>query len=54
MATRFGTAGQPIVIQMSSTEVDSFLSLYDPNNLIASDDDSGSGLNARIPISGFK
>jgi hypothetical protein len=48
-----GTAGQQVTILMTSSAVDSYLILNAPNNLVvAEDDDSGGGLNARIPAAG--
>ena len=45
-----GRPGQIIVIYMNSSAVDSLLVLKNPDGLIiASDDNSGGGLNARIP-----
>jgi Zn-dependent metalloprotease len=47
-----GTAGQQIVIAMSSTAFDTYLFLDGPNNqTIAQDDDGGGGTNSRIPTS---
>lgn len=46
-----GQAGQRVVINMSSQEIDSYLILFDPEgNVLAQDDDSGGGLNARLDI----
>ncbi|HLM03075.1 MAG TPA: S8 family serine peptidase [Pyrinomonadaceae bacterium] len=48
-----GTAGGSAAILMSSSEFDTFLYLLDPNGrIIAFDDNSGGGTNARIPASG--
>lgn len=52
-----GSAGQQVVIDMRSQEIDPFLILVAPNGReLAQDDDSGGGKNARIvatlPISG--
>jgi hypothetical protein len=48
-----GTAGSSVAVLMSSTEFDTFLYLLDPNGrVIAFDDNSGGGTNARIPASG--
>ncbi|MFN0165697.1 MAG: BACON domain-containing protein [Bryobacteraceae bacterium] len=48
-----GTAGQQVAISLSSA-ADSFLYLIAPNGtVLAEDDDSGTGLNARIPGSGL-
>ncbi|MGI8734448.1 MAG: pre-peptidase C-terminal domain-containing protein [Pyrinomonadaceae bacterium] len=45
-----GTAGQQIAIGQASTALDSFLILLSPTgSAVAGDDDSGGGLNARIP-----
>ncbi|HJS22991.1 MAG TPA: fibronectin type III domain-containing protein [Pyrinomonadaceae bacterium] len=45
-----GTAGQQIVIAMSSTAFDTYLFLNSPNNqTIVQDDDGGGGTNSRIP-----
>ena len=47
-----GTAGQQIIIAMSSTAFDTYLFLDGPNNqTIAQDDDGGGGTNSRIPAS---
>jgi hypothetical protein len=44
-----GQSGDMVTIDMTSTQVDPFLLLLDPNlDLFASDDDGGPGLNARI------
>ena len=44
------SAGQQISILMSSTNADTFLSLMGPNGVVLlTDDDSGGGVNARIP-----
>ncbi len=49
-----GTAGQQIAISLNSTAFDAFLGLLNANEVvIATDDDSGGGTNARIPASGF-
>ncbi len=53
-----GTAGQQIAISNSSTAIDPDLLLIMPDSTVANpdtiyDDDSGGGLNARIPASGF-
>ena len=50
-----GTAGQQIVVSMSSTTFDTFIYLYGTNGqVIAQDDDGGGGTNSRIPAgSGF-
>lgn len=46
-----GRAGQRVVIDMTSQEIDSYLILFDPDgNVIAQDDDGGGGLNARLDI----
>ncbi len=46
-------AGQRVTIQADSNSLDAFLILYGPGGIfIAADDDSGGGLNARIPASG--
>jgi hypothetical protein len=46
-----GQAGQRVVIDMSSQEIDSYLILFDPEgNVLAQDDDSGGGVNARLDI----
>jgi Zn-dependent metalloprotease len=48
-----GTAGQQVIIAMNSSVFDTFLFLNGPDNhTIAQDDDSGGGLNSRIPSSG--
>jgi subtilisin family serine protease len=48
-----GTAGNPLAISMSSTELDAYLYLLDPNGrIIAFDDNSGGGTDARIPALG--
>lgn len=52
-----GRAGQQVVIEMASREIDPFLILLAPNGReVAQDDDSGGGKNARIvatlPLSG--
>lgn len=48
-----GTAGTPVAILMTSSDFDTFLYLLDPNGrIIAFDDNSGGGTNARIPASG--
>ncbi len=48
-----GVAGEQVAISMNSTDVDSWLDLYNVNDLNASplisDDDGGGGNNARIP-----
>ena len=47
--TFMGTAGQAVQIDLMSSDFDSYLTLKDQSgNRIASDDDSGGGLNARI------
>lgn len=44
-----GTSGMTVTIDMSSNDFDSFLFLLDPSpGVVATDDDSGSGSNARI------
>jgi serine protease Do len=44
-----GRAGQQVVIEMSSSEIDPYLILLDPNGQdIVQDDDSGGGVNSRI------
>jgi subtilisin family serine protease len=50
-----GTAGQQIVVSMSSTAFDTFIYLYGTaGQIIAQDDDGGGGTNSRIPAgSGF-
>src|SRR6185503_10860152 len=50
-----GSALAPVAITMSSTVFDTFLVLYGPDGtLLAANDDSGGGTNARIPAeSGF-
>jgi len=50
-----GAAGQQISISMSSTAIDTYLYLLNPNgSTLASNDDSGGSLNSRIPAeSGF-
>ncbi|PSB15284.1 hypothetical protein C7B61_14175 [filamentous cyanobacterium CCP1] len=46
-----GRAGQRVVIDMSSQEIDAYLILFDPNgNVIAQDDDGGGGLNAQLDV----
>lgn len=46
-----GQAGQRVVIDMRSTEIDPYMALFDANGKkIAEDDDSGGGKNARITI----
>ena len=53
-AYRFSaTAGQQIAILHSSTAYDPYLFLVLPDNTFLFDDNSGGGLNARIPASGF-
>ncbi|HEX8734125.1 MAG TPA: S8 family serine peptidase [Pyrinomonadaceae bacterium] len=48
-----GTAGSPVAILMSSMDFDAYLYLLDPTgHIIAYDDNSGGGTNARIPASG--
>lgn len=48
-----GTAGQQIVINMTSSTFDTYLYLLNASNqIIAEDDDSGDGTNSRIPASG--
>jgi hypothetical protein len=44
-----GTAGQQIVIGMSSTTFDTYLFLVNPALTVAQDDDGGGGTNSRIP-----
>jgi hypothetical protein len=48
-----GTAGQKISIAMSSTSFDTWLELYDVNDVLAAflvgDDNGGGGTNSRIP-----
>lgn len=47
-------AGQQIAISFSSSAFDAYLYLLDPGGgVIAEDDDSGEGLNSRIPSGGF-
>ncbi len=49
-----GTAGQQIAISLSSAAADAYLYLIGPNGtVLADDDDSGGGLNARIPSNGL-
>jgi hypothetical protein len=44
-----GTAGQTVTIDMTSSQVDSFLFLLNPEPMtVATDDDRGPGVNARI------
>ena len=44
-------AGAAYVIDMKSTEVDSFLKLFDPTgNQVGEDDDSGGGIDAQISV----
>ena len=46
-----GEAGQNILIDLISSDFDSYLIIVDPNNQkIAEDDDGGKGINARILI----
>jgi hypothetical protein len=46
-----GTAGQQIVLNMTSTTFDTYLYLLNSSSqLIAEDDDGGSGTNSRIPF----
>jgi S1-C subfamily serine protease len=46
-----GRAGQRVIIDMSSTEFDTYLILIDPNGVdIMQDDDGGGGTNSRIEI----
>ncbi|MFN3925757.1 MAG: trypsin-like peptidase domain-containing protein [Pseudanabaenaceae cyanobacterium] len=46
-----GQAGEVIIIDMQSTEIDPYMVLFDPDgNQIAQDDDSGGGKNARIIV----
>jgi hypothetical protein len=48
-----GTAGQQVVINLTSAAFDTYLYLLNPNNqIIAEDDDGGDGNNSRIPESG--
>lgn len=48
-----GTAGTRVAILMTSPDFDTYLYLLDPNGrIIAYDDNSGGGTNARIPASG--
>jgi hypothetical protein len=48
-----GAAGGSVAILMTSSEFDTFLYLLDPNGrIIAFDDNSGGGTNARIPAAG--
>ena len=48
-----GTAGQQIVINLTSSTFDTYLYLLNPNNqIIAEDDDGGDGANSRIPATG--
>ncbi|HEX8249026.1 MAG TPA: S8 family serine peptidase [Pyrinomonadaceae bacterium] len=48
-----GTAGASVAILMTSSDFDTFLYLLDPNGrIIAFDDNSGGGTNARIPAAG--
>ncbi len=48
-----GTAGQQITIGLSSTAVDAYLVLHTPSGTGSlNDDDSGGGIDARIPSSG--
>ncbi len=47
-------AGQQVAISMSSSAVDTYLFLLGPTGtVVTSDDDSGPGLDSRIPPSGF-
>ena len=46
-----GTAGQQIVVALSSSSFDSYLHLYGPTGTVAQDDDGGGGTNSRIPTS---
>ena len=50
------TAGQPVIIEMSSSDFDSYLEVRQGTQRLISDDDSGGGLNARLrfvpPITG--
>jgi hypothetical protein len=46
-------AGQRLVIEASSRALDAYVILYGPGNLyLAEDDDSGGGLNSRLPATG--
>ncbi len=46
-----GQAGQTVTINMTSSSVDPYLFLLDPDdNVVAEDDDSGTGNNARIVV----
>src|SRR6185503_5876522 len=46
-----GTAGQQVVLNMTSTTFDTYLYLLNSSSqLIAEDDDGGSGTNSRIPF----
>lgn len=48
------TAGQQVAISMASSQVDSYLYLLSPlGTTLASDDDSGPSVDARIPATGF-
>jgi subtilisin len=48
-----GNTAFPVAVSMTSTAFDAFLYLLDPNGrIIASDDNSAGGTNARIPASG--
>ncbi|MEJ7863045.1 MAG: BACON domain-containing protein, partial [Pyrinomonadaceae bacterium] len=44
-----GTANQQITIALSSSNFDTFLELYNGTTLVTSNDDSGGGLDSRIP-----
>lgn len=47
-------AGQQVSVTMSSTAIDSYLYLLGPTgNLLQEDDDSGGGVNSRVPATGF-
>lgn len=47
------TAGQRAVIRVNSSTTDPYIFLYGPGGIyLAEDDDSGGGLNSRIPASG--
>ena len=47
-------AGQQVAITQASSAFDAYISLFSPSGtLLAQDDDSGGGTNARIPASGF-
>jgi serine protease Do len=46
-----GSRGDWVRINMRSSNMDTYLELYDPfGNLLAQDDDSGDGTNARIYV----